>query len=111
MISDEKSSQVEPPEEPRIKDPLPESNIMNVWKHNVKQEFKRISLLLDEGFTWVAMDTEFPGILYNFMMDNQNQPEMGYLILKMNVDNLKLIQAGISLAKKNGEKPKGVDTW
>jgi hypothetical protein len=29
----------------------------------------------------------------------------------MNVDNLKLIQAGITLAKENGEKPKDIDTW
>ena len=29
----------------------------------------------------------------------------------MNVDNLKLIQAGITLAKENGEKPEGTHTW
>ena len=56
------------------------------------------------------MDTEFPGILYNYVIDN-NSPEMGYRLLKMNVDNLKLIQAGITLANKKGEKPEGVDTW
>ena len=70
----------------------------------------KISYLIEEGFTWVAMDTEFPGIVYNYVIDN-NSPEMGYNILKMNVDNLKLIQAGITLAKQNGEKPKPIDTW
>ncbi len=29
----------------------------------------------------------------------------------MNVDNLKLIQAGFTLAKENGEKPKDIHTW
>lgn len=111
MISEDISSYLENPEEAKSQEPPNESNIINVWNHNVKQEFRRISLLLDEGYTWVAMDTEFPGILYNFMMESQNPHEMGYLILKANVDNLKLIQAGISLAKKNGERPKGVDTW
>ena len=83
---------------------------MNVWSHNVEEEMAKISKLIDQGYTWIAMDTEFPGILYNYVMDN-NSPEMGYRILKMNVDNLQLIQAGITLAKENGEKPKGVDTW
>ena len=64
----------------------------NVWKHNVEAEFRKISQLLDEGYTWVAMDTEFPGILYNYVMESQNsQPEVGYVLLKMNVDNMKLI--------------------
>lgn len=79
-------------------------NIKNVWMHNVEEEFRKISNLIDEGFTWVAMDTEFPGILYNYVIDS-NQPELGYRILKLNVDNLKLIQAGITLAKETGEKP------
>lgn len=83
---------------------------MNVWNHNAEEEFRKISNLLEQGFTWIAMDTEFPGILYNYVIDN-NSPEMGYRILKMNVDNLKLIQAGITLAKETGEKPHGVDTW
>lgn len=59
---------------------------------------RKIAHLIEEGYTWVAMDTEFPGIVYNYVIDN-NSPEMGYNILKMNVDNLKLIQAGITLAK------------
>lgn len=51
---------------------------------------RKIAHLIEEGYTWVAMDTEFPGIVYNYVIDN-NSPEMGYNILKMNVDNLKLI--------------------
>ena len=95
----------------RMADPPGEqSNIKNVWKYNVGEEFTNISDLIEEGYTWVAMDTEFPGILYNYVIDN-NSPEMGYRLLKMNVDNLKLIQAGITLANKKGEKPEGVDTW
>lgn len=87
-----------------------DSKIKNVWKQNVEEEMKIISNLIEEGYTWIAMDTEFPGILYNYVIDN-NHPEMGYRILKMNVDSLKLIQAGISLARENGEKPKNTHTW
>lgn len=82
---------------------------MNVWKHNVEEEFWKIADLIEEGYTWIAMDTEFPGIIYDYV--NNNQPDFGYRTLKMNVDNLKLIQAGISLAKETGEKPQGIDTW
>ncbi len=83
---------------------------MNVWKYNVIEEMAKISQLIIQGYNWIAMDTEFPGILYNYVID-QNSAEMGYRILKMNVDELKLIQAGITLAKENGEKPKDVNTW
>lgn len=36
------------------------------------------------------MDTEFPGIVYNIDVDS-NLPELGYRMLKTNVDHLKLI--------------------
>lgn len=84
--------------------------IKNVWKYNVEKEVARIAQLIAEGYNYVAMDTEFPGIVYNYVIDNKT-PEMGYRILKMNVDNLKLIQVGVSLARENGEKPEQCDTW
>lgn len=84
--------------------------IKNVWKYNIEKEMTKISNLIDEGYSYVAMDTEFPGIVYNYVIDNKT-PEMGYRILKMNIDNLKLIQVGVSLAKENGTKPEGCDTW
>ena len=56
------------------------------------------------------MDTEFPGIVYNYVIDMKTH-DSGYRILKMNVDNLKLIQVGLSLSNKNGEKPPNCDTW
>lgn len=56
------------------------------------------------------MDTEFPGIVFNYVIDSKT-PEMGYNILKTNVDNLKLIQVGITLSNEKGEKPIGTHTW
>ncbi len=85
-------------------------HIKNVWKYNVEKEFARIAKTLDEGYTWIAMDTEFPGIVFNYVMDSKS-PEMGYRLLKMNVDSLKLIQVGITLANDKGEKPAGTHTW
>ena len=36
---------------------------------------------------------------------------MEYKMIKMNVDKLKVIQIGISLADEEGNVPKGVNTW
>lgn len=104
---DQKQKQNNNQEEPS---PPEQKLIKNVWKYNAEKEMTRISNLIGEGYNYVAMDTEFPGIVYNYVIDNKT-PEMGYRILKMNVDNLKLIQVGVSLAKDNGQKPELCDTW
>jgi CCR4-NOT transcription complex subunit 7/8 len=103
------------PKTTQMQDPLGLSiehlpHIKNVWKYNLEKEFARLSKAVEEGYNWVAMDTEFPGIVFNYVMDSKN-PEMGYRILKMNVDNLKLIQVGITVANEKGQKPAGTHTW
>ena len=38
--------------------------IIDVWAHNVEDEFRRIcELVTTHGFRYVAMDTEFPGVV------------------------------------------------
>lgn len=106
----ETTQPIQPQNPPAPDGPAEPKLIKNVWKYNAEKEVARIAALIAEGFTFVAMDTEFPGIVYNYVVDNRT-PEMGYRILKMNVDNLKLIQVGVSLARENGEKPEGCDTW
>lgn len=49
----------------RVSESNDHKNIKEVWRENVDEEFRKISRLLDEGYTWVAMDTEFPGIVIN----------------------------------------------
>ena len=58
-----------------------------MWLNNIDQEMDKISDLIEKGFTWIAMDTEFPGIYFSTVVE-QNQSEMMYRMLKMNVDNL-----------------------
>lgn len=38
--------------------------IINVWQENLEEEIDKISDLIQEGFTHISIDTEFPGILY-----------------------------------------------
>lgn len=78
--------------------------IMNVWEENVEFEFDKIMQLVDK-YNYISMDTEFPGICM------QGENLIGYNFIKSNVDELKLIQVGITLADENGETPKPISTW
>lgn len=86
------------------------SVIKNVWKYNVYKEFIRINELLEQGFTNVAMDTEFPGFLYDCGGQEIN-PDIIYQVVKMNVDKLNPIQVGMTFSNDKGEKPEGTNTW
>ena len=54
------------------------------------------------------MDTEFPGVVYPCPVCSD---DFYYKFTKANVDNLKLIQLGITLANNKGELPPGICTW
>jgi len=88
--------------------------IKDVWEDNFEQEFKEI-MHLAEKYKVIAMDTEFPGIVYrlneNDLESISNYHEIEYRTIKMNVDQLKVIQVGISVADEDGFMPPGVGTW
>lgn len=67
----------------------------------------KISNLL-EIFNNVAMDTEFPGFVEKNDGAVLKDP---YYVIKANIDQLKLIQVGITLSDDEGNFPKGVHTW
>lgn len=77
---------------------------MNVWDDNLEAEIDKIMQLV-EKYNYIAMDTEFPGIC------NTGENLIGYTFIKSNVDELKLIQVGITLADENGEMPQPISTW
>lgn len=84
-----------------------ETVIKNVWKSNYKEEILKISNLL-EKYPYVAMDTEFPGIIVRAQGDMRD-PQ--YQTIRSNVDRLKLIQVGITLSDANGNFPPDTSTW
>ena len=64
------------------------NTIVDVFEDNFIYEIKRMSSFL-EKYNFVAMDTEFPGIVYQL---KDWVKDFYYKTIKMNVDNLKVIQ-------------------
>ena len=80
---------------------LPESDsliIREVWADNLEEEFALIRDIVDD-YPYIAMDTEYPGIVIPGEMFN-------YYTIKSNVDILKLIQVGLTFSDKDGNLPR-----
>lgn len=105
-----KSKQKTGAESTKIKDEESSHEIREVWAHNLVEEFRNICELITK-FPFVAMDTEFPGVVAKPLGNFSTMDEYRYQQIKCNVDLLKLIQLGISLFDCSGNTPVGVCTW
>jgi CCR4-NOT transcription complex subunit 7/8 len=81
-----------------------------VWADNLEEEFDRIRELIKE-YPYVAMDTEFPGVVAKPVGTFRTTHEFYYQTLRCNVNLLKLIQLGLSLLNEKGEAPAQYCTW
>jgi CCR4-NOT transcription complex subunit 7/8 len=81
--------------------------IREVFADNFIEEIKKLSGYLGK-YNYVAMDTEFPGVVYH---NTTNTREAYYRTIKTNVDKLKLIQLGITISNENGDYPPECATW
>ncbi|KAL6880612.1 hypothetical protein ACP4OV_012177 [Aristida adscensionis] len=71
--------------------------VRQVWAHNFDAEARLIESLLPR-FRYAAVDTEFPGTVYRPAGPAYTlSPEKRYALLKANVDELDLIQLGLTL--------------
>ncbi|RYP18383.1 hypothetical protein DL765_003995 [Monosporascus sp. GIB2] len=80
------------------------ARIRDVWKHNLEEEMAMLRDLV-EDYPYIAMDTEFPGIVGRPMGNFRGKSDYHYQCLRVNVDLLKVIQIGISLFNEKGETP------
>ncbi|XP_044742111.1 CCR4-NOT transcription complex subunit 8-like [Chrysoperla carnea] len=83
--------------------------IRDVWCYNIEEEFRTIRKVVQK-YQYVAMDTEFPGIvarpICEFRQDYQ------YQVVRCNVDMLRIIQLGLTFLDENGKTPETTySTW
>ncbi|KAG9152411.1 hypothetical protein Leryth_015811 [Lithospermum erythrorhizon] len=86
---------------------LPKSDsihIREVWSDNLEEEFQLICEIVDE-YPYIAMDTEFPGIVLRLLGEFESSNDYHYQTLKDNVDMLKLIQLGLTFSDEDGNFP------
>jgi CCR4-NOT transcription complex subunit 7/8 len=77
-----------------------DAEIRNVWAENVEDEMRIIREVV-EKYPYVAMDTEFPGVVAKPITEAYTS-DYHFKSLKVNVDLLKIIQLGLSFADSEG---------
>jgi CCR4-NOT transcription complex subunit 7/8 len=82
--------------------------IRDVWASNLDEEMEIIRDLIEKHSPYVAMDTEFPGVVARPVGDFG---DVTFQTLRCNVDLLKLIQLGISFTDSEGNWVEGCTCW
>ncbi|KEZ44827.1 Ccr4-not core complex subunit [Scedosporium apiospermum] len=87
---------------PNVRAQSNKGRIREVWKHNLHEEMATLRRLVD-SYPYIAMDTEFPGVVSRPMGNFRGKSDYHYQCLRTNVDMLKVIQIGITLFNEAGE--------
>lgn len=87
-----------------------ECGIRDVWKHNLEEEFRTIRKVVQK-YHYVAMDTEFPGVVARPVGEFRSTADYHYQLLRCNVDLLRIIQLGLTFMDDEGKTPPGYSTW
>lgn len=78
--------------------------VREVWADNLEREMAVIRAVV-ATHPYVAMDTEFPGVVARPVGSFKSGREYHYRALKLNVDMLKLIQLGLTFTDADGNLP------
>jgi len=89
---------------------MPLYQIVDVWAHNLEEEMRKIRDIVDD-YPFVAMDTEFPGVVARPIGSFNSSSDYHYQTLRCNVDLLKIIQLGLTFTDGRGNVPETVCTW
>merc|ERR1712226_1503422 len=88
-----------------------ECGIREVWATNLDEEFRKICQIVQK-YPYVAMDTEFPGVVARPIGEFKSTADYQYQLLRCNVDLLKIIQLGLTFQDEKGVTPDtGPSTW
>ncbi|KAI0061487.1 CAF1-domain-containing protein [Artomyces pyxidatus] len=86
------------------------SPIREVWAPNLEIEMQNIRDVI-EKYPYVAMDTEFPGVVARPIGTFKTSSDYHYQTMRCNVDLLKIIQVGLTFADEEGNYPQDISTW
>lgn len=84
--------------------------IREVYADNLDEEMAHIRKVV-ERYNYIAMDTEFPGIVARPVGDHAMTADYQYQMLKCNVDLLRIIQLGLTFTDAEGNFPDGCSCW
>ncbi|KAH6947092.1 hypothetical protein HPB50_017054 [Hyalomma asiaticum] len=84
--------------------------IQDVWAFNLEDAFRTIRQVV-QHYNYVAMDTEFPGVVARPIGEFRNAADYQYQLLRCNVDLLKIIQLGLTFLDKAGNAAPNCCTW
>lgn len=87
-----------------------EGMIVDVWARNLQEEMAKIIEMVDD-YPYIAMDTEFPGVVARPLGCFKTPHDYHYQTLKCNVDLLKIIQLGLCFCDAEGNIIPGICTW
>ncbi|XP_014366309.1 CCR4-NOT transcription complex subunit 7 isoform X1 [Papilio machaon] len=99
-----------PPPPPPSSQAIDDCGIKDVWNYNLHEEFHIIRQIVQK-YHWVAMDTEFPGVVARPIGEFRSTADYQYQLLRCNVDLLRIIQLGLTFMDENGQTPSGYTTW
>ncbi|KKA26619.1 hypothetical protein TD95_002926 [Thielaviopsis punctulata] len=89
---------------PQVRSQPNKGRIREVWNYNLHEEMSILRALVHK-YPYIAMDTEFPGVVSRPMGNFRGKSDYHYQCLRTNVDMLKVIQIGITLFNEDGETP------
>lgn len=84
--------------------------IKDVWAYNLEDEFQAIRQVV-RTYRYVAMDTEFPGVVARPIGEFRNPAEYQYHLLRCNVNLLRIIQLGLAFFDEDGNLPEENSAW
>lgn len=84
--------------------------IREVWASNLEEEMENIRNIVD-NYNYVAMDTEFPGIVARPIGSFRSTADYHYQTLRCNVDLLKIIQLGLTFSNEDGSLAQPTCAW
>eukprot|EP00842_Homolaphlyctis_polyrhiza_P004702 jgi/Hompol1/5232/HPOL_004262-RA len=89
---------------------MAQTQVQDVWASNLEKEFAVLRDLV-ERYSYIAMDTEFPGVVARPIGNFRTPSDLQYQTLRCNVDLLKIIQLGLTFTDASGNLPPGRCTW